>query len=106
MNAVGPGGFVAQENLDRAVDPTLVPPDGRAGLDADYLAALGDAAVPSAVAAYPKLSAQDQAAVARTLTAARIRLAGDPFVQGWPAWNLNRQQARDAIRAWQGGRAP
>ena len=34
MNVVGPQAFVAERNLERAIDPSLVPAGGRTGLDA------------------------------------------------------------------------
>lgn len=37
LSAVGPVRFVAEQNVARAVDPTLVPPDGQTGLDTAYL---------------------------------------------------------------------
>jgi hypothetical protein len=52
-----------------------VPPEGHAGLDAVYLAALGDDAVPEIVA----------------------DLASDTRTTGWPAWNRAREQARQAL---------
>ena len=105
MNAVGPGGFVAEQNLARAADPSLVAPDGSTGLDADYLAALGDAAVPASVAALPRLNATDRAAVERLLSERKDELADDGALTGWPAWNLDRQRARDALAAWRPGTA-
>src|SRR5262249_3964326 len=59
MNLVGPQAFVAQQNLDRAIDPSLVPPGGRTGLDAAYLAELGDEAVEPIVDAWERLSVVD-----------------------------------------------
>jgi hypothetical protein len=105
MNAVGPGGYVAEQNLARAIDPSLVPPGGRGGLDVGYLLALGDAAVPPSVAALPRLSPSDRAAVETVLGVRALAVAHDSAVQGWPAWNLDRARARDAIDAWRAGSA-
>src|SRR5206468_737784 len=33
VNAIGPTGFVAARNVARALDPSLIPPGGKAGLD-------------------------------------------------------------------------
>ena len=63
MNLVGPQAFVAQRNLDRAVDPSLVPPGGRTGLDAAYLAELGDEAVEPIVDAWDRLPPADRVAL-------------------------------------------
>ncbi|MEO5963961.1 MAG: DUF4173 domain-containing protein [Candidatus Limnocylindrales bacterium] len=100
MNLVGPQAFVADRNLERALDPSLVPAGGRTGLDTFYLASLGDEAVPAVVTAWPGLDAPDRVAVARFLEDRRLVLSTDPAVQGWPAWNLTRVRARDALATW------
>jgi hypothetical protein len=100
MNAVGPQAFVAQRNLERALDPALVPPGGRTGLDAAYLWALGDEAVPAVVAAWPRLTSVDQAVLGPALVDRAGALAEDPAYAGWPSWNLARERARDALATW------
>lgn len=105
MNAVGPGAFVAEQNLARAIDPSMVPEGGSTGLDAAYLEALGDAAVPALVRALPDLDAEDRAAVSWILAAREEALASDPLLTGWPAWNLDRARARAAISSWRAGTA-
>ena len=55
LNLVAPAGFVAARNVERVIDPSLVPPGGHAGLDAAYLGVLPDDAVPVLVAALPAL---------------------------------------------------
>ena len=40
LNLVAPAAFVASQNVARVIDPSLVPPDGHAGLDTEYLAVL------------------------------------------------------------------
>ncbi|HSW42068.1 MAG TPA: DUF4173 domain-containing protein [Patescibacteria group bacterium] len=96
-NAIGPQGFVASRNLERALDPALIPSGGRAGLDEAYLATLGDDAVPAMVAALPGLPEEDARAVRVHLQVRRRELATDPALAGWPAWNLAREQARAAL---------
>jgi hypothetical protein len=103
MNAVGPQAFVAQRNLDRAIDPGLVPPDGRTGLDADYLDELGDEAVVAIVDAWNRIGPEERLALEPALRERGRRLAQDPDLQGWPAWNLTRDRARAALRAWEAG---
>ncbi|HET7827975.1 MAG TPA: DUF4173 domain-containing protein [Candidatus Limnocylindrales bacterium] len=100
MNLVGPQAFVADRNLERALDPASVPPGGRTGLDAGYLATLGDEAVPALVAAYPALAADTRTATDAFLEERRTALQADPTLQGWPAWNLTRLRARDALAGW------
>ena len=56
LNLIAPAAFVAERNVERIIDPRLVPPDGQAALDADYLGVLPDDAVPALVAALPRLS--------------------------------------------------
>ena len=96
-NAIGPQGFVAARNLERAMDPRLVPAGGRVGLDNAYLSTLGDDAVPAMVAALPELAEPDRLAVRAHLEERRRELASDPGLAGWPAWNLARAQARAAL---------
>ncbi len=105
MNLVGPQAFVAERNLERAIDPSLVPPGGRSGLDAAYLAELGDEAVEPIVDAWPRLSTTDRISL-RPVLVDRQAALGEPDVTGWPAWNLTRERARAAIARWEadGGR--
>ena len=53
LNVLAPPAFVAERNLERVIDPSLVPPGGHASLDADYLGVLPDDAIPAIVAALP-----------------------------------------------------
>jgi hypothetical protein len=101
MNLVGPQAFVAQRNLDRAIDPSLVPPGGRTGLDARYLAELGDEAVEPIVDAWDRIPAADRAALGPVLRARDAALRVEPDLQGWPAWNVTRARARAALERWQ-----
>lgn len=101
MNVVGPQAFVAERNLERAIDPSLVPPDGRTGLDSDYLELLGDEAVPPIVAAFDRLPVADRLRLTPFLTWRAAELRTSPELQGWPAWNLSRERARQALAAWE-----
>ena len=102
MNVVGPQAFVAERNLERAIDPSLVPPDGRTGLDVPYLSTLGDEAVPAVVAAIDRLpDAADRAWLSRFLQGRAADLRERPDLLGWPAWNLSRERARQAVAAWE-----
>lgn len=104
MNVVGPQAFVTERNLERAIDPSLVPDGGRTGLDTGYLVTLGDEAVVPVVAAWDRLPAADRDALAPALDWRAEQLRTDPRLQGWPAWNLTRERARDALRAWEAAR--
>jgi hypothetical protein len=98
MNIAGPQAFVAERNLERALDPSLVAPGGRTGLDHEYLAQLGDEAVPAVVAALERLDAADRVRLDAFLRERERALATDPSLTGWPSWNLARERARDALR--------
>jgi hypothetical protein len=96
-NVIGPLRFVAEQNVARLLDPSLVPADGRTGLDVDYALGLsGDDAVPAFVAALPALSDIDRASVMKDLEYRWAQLQ-EPELTGWPAWNLAREQARASL---------
>src|SRR5262249_38087295 len=61
INLVGPSRLIAGENVARVLDPSLVPADGRSGLDISYVRQLGDDAVPALVQALPALASDDAA---------------------------------------------
>jgi hypothetical protein len=97
LNLISPPAFVAERNLQRVIDPSLVPPDGKAALDADYLAVLPDDAIPAIVDALPRLPASDAAALRPLLDGRRDQLASDPAFASPFAWNLGRERAREAL---------
>jgi len=97
LNVLAPAAFVAQRNVDRVIDPTLVPPDGWAGLDVEYLAVLPDDAIPVLVEALPRLPEAERDDVARLLYTRRWELASDPAFASPAAWNLGRERARAAL---------
>jgi hypothetical protein len=101
INAVGPQGFVARQNLARAIDPSLVAPGGQTGLDAWYLVSLGDDAVPIMVEAVPYVDRQDLPVLDQQLRD-RDQALRQSDVSAWPAWNLARQRAREAIASYSG----
>ena len=94
---IAPPAFVAARNVERAIDPSLVPPDGRTGLDALYLAALPDDAVPVLVDALRRLPADDAGRVRALLLRRREQLQADATLQGPGAWNLGRLRAKVAL---------
>jgi Domain of unknown function (DUF4173) len=97
VSALGPQAFVASQDLARALDPSLVPAGGKSGLDVDYVATLGDDAVPSLVAALDRLPPAERTALLLSLRLRRDDLAADGTATGWPAWNLSRERAREAL---------
>jgi hypothetical protein len=100
MSVVGPQSFVADRNLERALDPSLVPAGGRSGLDRAYLASLGDEAIPAVVASYDRLPAADRLGLDGFLRRRAADLRSDPTLQGWPSFNVTRERARAALSAW------
>ena len=96
VNVIGPVRLVADENVARLLDLGRVPPDGRRGLDVEYMLTLTDDAVPALVAALPAISGADRAAVESWLEDRRVELAR-PETTSWPAWNLARAEARRAL---------
>ena len=73
LNLVAPAGFVAARNVERILDPSLVPPDGQAALDAIYLGVLPDDAIPVLVAALPALPEAGAAGRPRASSSERRR---------------------------------
>ena len=97
VSALGPQAFVMRENLARVLDPGLVPPGGHSGFDAGYALTLGDDAIPALVAALDRLPADQRPTVIRELAFRRAALERDTGSRGWLAWNLSREQAREAL---------
>ena len=97
VNLVGPRSFVTGQNVARALDPSLVPPDGETGLDAYYLAGLGDDAVPVLLDALPSLPEPEREVIGIALGARLAALDADAASRSWPAWNLARERARELL---------
>jgi hypothetical protein len=97
LNLLAPALFVAERNIERVLDPGLVPPGGSTGLDVDYLDVLPDDAVPALVAALPVLPEPEADLVASGLARRRHELATDPALTSPAAWNLGRERARAAL---------
>jgi hypothetical protein len=97
LNVIAPPAYVAERNLERVIDPSLVPPGGHASLDADYIGVLPDDAIPAIVAALPRLPPGDAVDVRRLLLARRAELRTSPALDSPFAWNLGRERARAAL---------
>ncbi len=97
FNAIGPLHFIAEQNVQRAIHPELVPPDGRSGLDVWYLAGLGGDAVIVLAESLPDLPQAVQPQAREALQYAHDRLAGDPRLEAWQAWNLSRDRAQQLL---------
>jgi hypothetical protein len=96
VNVVGPSRLIAEQNVARVLNPALVPPDGRSGLDVVYATRLGDDAIPALVAALPALSPGDRVALRIGLDR-RAEALARPSATAWPSWNLGRESARAAL---------
>jgi uncharacterized protein DUF4153 len=97
LNLIAPAAFVAERNLQRVIDPSLVPPDGEATLDADYLAVLPDDAIPAMVAALPRLPPLEASRLRYLLLVRREELRADPGFASPFAWNFGRERAKEAL---------
>jgi hypothetical protein len=97
LNLIAPAAFVAERNLARVIDPSLVPPDGEISLDSDYLAVLPDDAVPALKAALPALPDDVAARVRGLLERRKLELANEPALRSPFAWNLGRERAKVAL---------
>jgi hypothetical protein len=95
FNLIGPVHYIAERNIERAVHPELVPPDGESGLDVYYLASLGDDALPilsDNLCSLPSAVSPDAFNAVKTWS---DRIARDASSRPWQAWNLSRERARD-----------
>ncbi len=97
LNLIAPAAFVAERNIQRIIDPSLVPRDGEVALDAAYLDVLSDDAVPVLVAALPRLPEEERRQVHVLLTGRRTELEREPAYASPFAWNLGRQRAWEAL---------
>lgn len=96
INVIGPVRYVAEQNLARVTNPSLVPAGGETGIDAAYIASLGDDALSLIVAALPALPAEAQTLIGYSLDERRAELRS-PATQAWQAWNMGRERARAAL---------
>ncbi len=99
LNLIGPVRFISEQNLARVLDPELVPPDGRSGLDELYAISLGDDAIPSLVRALPALEKGDATYLAEALGRRLDELRSEEGLNAWQAWNAGRVAAHDALEA-------
>ncbi len=97
LNAVAPAAYVAARNVERAINPSLVPADGHVGLDSGYLGVLPDDAVPVLVGALPALPAPERQDMLTLLATRKSELASNPAFDSPAAWNLGRERARDSL---------
>ena len=99
LNVLGPARYITEQNVARLLDPSLVPANGQTGLDASYVAGLGDDAVPSLIRALPALDEATATLLSESLSARLSELRDDPGLNAWQAWNAGRAAARAALEA-------
>jgi hypothetical protein len=95
FNLIGPVGFIAEQNIERAVNPRLVAPGGETGLDVFYLAILGDDALTLLAENVCELPASQSRQALDTVKMWQGWIRRDEAGRAWQAWNLSRERARD-----------
>jgi hypothetical protein len=95
FNLIGPVRFIAEQNIERAVNPRLVAPGGETGLDVFYLAVLGDDALTVLAENLCALPAPQSQQALETVKMWQGWIRRDPAGKAWQAWNLSRERARD-----------
>jgi hypothetical protein len=90
FNLIGPVRFIAEQNVARAVDPSLVPPGGESGLDVFYLSSLGTDADIVMTESLPDLPEPARSEVQSVLEITADDLASNPYLGAWQGWNLSR----------------
>ncbi len=98
VNLFGPSALVARQNLERVVDPRGLPADASRALDAQYLASLGDGALPTLVEYLPRLAGSDREALAFALRLGALQ-GRDLSPTVGPGFSLDRERARQALLA-------
>jgi hypothetical protein len=98
-NVIGPQAFVTAQNLQRVIDPSMVPADGYSGIDLDYISLLGADVVPVIVDSRSRLPAEVLGQVDQMLAYTAIELRQQAAETGWPSWNLSRQRALESLDA-------
>src|SRR5438309_7228097 len=98
VNLIGPSAYVARQNLERVTNPTALPADASRGLDAQYLATLGDGALSTLVEYLPRLTGSDREALGFTLGIFAL-YGRDLSPAAFPSFSLDRERARQTLLA-------
>lgn len=99
LSLIGPVRFITEQNVARALDPSLVEEQGRTELDHSYAVSLGDDAVATLLMALPRLDEPDAGRLRDALRWRLDDLRRDPTQRAWQAWNVGREAARTALEA-------
>jgi hypothetical protein len=98
FNVIGPARYIAEQNVARAVDPSLAPADASTSLDLWYLAGLGDDSLIVIADRFPQALPPDSLPEARHVLRLRAaELARDRGADDWQAWNLSRERIRALV---------
>jgi hypothetical protein len=98
-NVIGPQAFVTEQNLQRVINPALVPDGGYSGLDTWYLGLLGADSIAVMAAHLPQIQGEDGVHLRSALNIRAAELRETSAGAGWPSWNYGRQRAIDALTA-------
>jgi hypothetical protein len=96
INLVGPSAFVARQDLERVIDPSGLPADAYRGLDAYYVASLGDGAIPTLLEYLPRLAPSDRVALGSALRTFALE-GRDLTPVPLPGFGLDRERARQSL---------
>lgn len=96
VNLAAPSAFIARANIDRVTDREEVPESAETQADLVYLVSLGDGAVPEIVGRLPALPDRERFCL-ETLLRWRIRGRDLGRPEPWQSWNVDREQARQAL---------
>jgi hypothetical protein len=94
FNVIGPVRFIAEQNIERAVQPRLVAPGGETGLDIIYLGILGEDALTVLAENVCDLPASQSRQARETVKMWQGWIRRDEAGMAWQAWNLSRERAR------------
>jgi hypothetical protein len=97
LSVLGPARFITEQNVARALDPSLVPKRGQSGMDTIYALSLGDDRIPDLVRVLPALEDDEAVFVRKELRYRLHELRADPSLRAWQAWNLGRALALSAL---------
>ena len=98
-NVIGPQAFTTAQNLQRVIDPSLVPADGFNGLDADYITRLGADGLLVLFGSLDSVPEAEAVEIERRLRARTDKLRATGARNGWPSWNLAKDQVFRALDA-------
>jgi len=98
VNLISPSALVARQNLERVVNPSGLPADASRALDAQYLASLGDGALPTLLEYLPRLDGSDREALGFALRLLALQ-GRDLSPAAVPTFSVDRERARQALLA-------